>query len=240
MKVNYKYYLNTKHRRIIRKIIVDITYPILNYSLSTLARLCGTDKSGFHNYTDYYNTHLKHLRNKKIKLLEIGVGGYDNPDYGGNSLRMWKKYFNNGQVYGIDIYDKSNLEESRIKTFQGNQTDIEFLKKVINKIGKPDVIIDDGSHINSDIICSFKYLFSYLKSGGVYVIEDTQTSYLNEYGGDRENINSTTTTMNYFKKLVDHVNDGELGEPLIKEIEPIFMIKEIHFYKKIIFIIKGP
>jgi len=48
-----------------------------------------------------------------VNILEIGVGGYDNPNYGGNSLRMWKRYFYRGKI---------------------------------------DVIIDDGSHINQDVI----------------------------------------------------------------------------------------
>jgi len=194
---------NTTQRRWIRKYFVDFTYPIFRYNLNTLAKLCGTDKSGFHEYTPHYHNHLKHLRFKKIKLLEIGVGGYDNIDYGGNSLRMWKNYFSQGQIFGIDIYDKSNLEEKRIKIFEGNQRDTKFLSDILQIIGNPDIIIDDGSHINEDIIISFQYLFPKLSRGGLYVIEDTQTSYINSYGGDSTNLDSPLTTMNYFKRLID-------------------------------------
>ena len=70
-----------------------------------------------------------------MNLLEIGIGGYDNPDYGGNSLRMWKRYFHRGKIYGIDIYDKSNFDEHRIKTFQGNQNNIGFLDQILTRIG---------------------------------------------------------------------------------------------------------
>ena len=87
-----------------------------------------------------------------MNILEIGVAGYDNPNYGGNSLRMWKRYFYRGKIYSIDIYDKPNFDENRIKTFQGNQNNRDFLDQVLTRIGKIDVIIDDGSNINQDVI----------------------------------------------------------------------------------------
>lgn len=86
MKLNPRNFLSTKQRRFLRKLFVDTTYPILKYNLSTLSILCGTDKYNSHSYTPLYSKHFKHLRNKKLNLIEIGVGGYDDPDYGGNSL----------------------------------------------------------------------------------------------------------------------------------------------------------
>ena len=238
MKIKYIGFFNTKQRRLIRKLFVDISYPIFRYDLNTLAKFCGTDKFSFHEYTPLYSSHFKFLRNKNIKLIEIGVGGYENPHYGGNSLRMWKKYFKKGEIYGIDIFDKSNLEEKRVKIFKGNQADKTFLSQVMKEVGKPDIVIDDGSHNNDDIISSFKYLFPKLKSGGLYVVEDTQTSYLDEYGGDKRNLNAVFTTMNFFKNLVDYVNENELSKHLTKNFEPYLKIKEIHFYNKIIFLVK--
>ena len=230
--------LNTKDRRKIRKLFVDITYPIFRYNLSILARLCGTDKSGFHEYTKLYHIHFNQIRKQNIIILEIGVGGYNDLDYGGNSLRMWKKYFNSCQIFGIDIYDKSNLEEKRIKIFQGDQKDTKFLSDVILNIGNPNIIIDDGSHINQDIIVSFIHLFSYLKSGGMYVIEDTQTSYLDSYGGDSLDIQNPKTTMNYFKQLIDSVNSNDIQSNEKLKSHLLVEIKKIHFYHNIIFIVK--
>src|SRR5690606_41306911 len=68
-----------------------------------------------------------------------------------------------------------------------------FLALVINNIGEPDLIIDDGSHINEHVIESFNFLFPRLKSGGIYVIEDVQTSYWVDYGGDNIEMNNNTT-----------------------------------------------
>ncbi|WP_138774321.1 class I SAM-dependent methyltransferase [Desulfohalovibrio reitneri] len=103
---------------------------------------------------------------------------------GGSSLRMWRTYFPKARVYGIDIHDKKSHDERRIKTFKGSQVDGDFLDRVIDEIGRPDIIIDDGSHINSHIIGSFEHLFPKMKEGGIYAVEDQQTSYWPEhYGG---------------------------------------------------------
>jgi hypothetical protein len=36
-------------------------------------------------------------------MLEIGVGGYDSPISGGESLRMWKTYFPFAKIFALDI-----------------------------------------------------------------------------------------------------------------------------------------
>jgi demethylmacrocin O-methyltransferase len=173
-----------------------------------------------------------------VNLLEIGIGGYDNPDYGGNSLRMWKRYFHHGKIYGIDIYDKSKFDEHRIKTFQGNQNDIGFLDKILTRIGKIDVIIDDGSHINQDVIASFQFLFPRLNSGGIYVVEDTETSYIDSYGGDSQNLNNPNTTVNFFKNLIDCVHCESINKNILPDSLIDYNIKSMHFYDNIIFITK--
>lgn len=51
-----------------------------------------------------------------------------------------------------------------------------------------DVIVDDGSHIVHHQMLSFEYLFlNALKPGGLYVIEDLQTSFHPAWGGSRSN-----------------------------------------------------
>jgi hypothetical protein len=73
-------------------------------------------------------------------------------------------------------------------------------------------------------------MFPLLKSGGIYVVEDTETSYWSAVatdgtdfkGGDHPN-----TVMNYFKRKADEVN-------LIEKTD----IEAVHFYKGIIIILK--
>jgi demethylmacrocin O-methyltransferase len=167
------------------------------------------------------------------------VGGLSNTKAGGKSLRMWKEYFPFGKIFWIDIYDKSALEEERISIFQWSQDDESFLKTVIKKTGSLDIIIDDGSHQNDHVIKTFEILFPVLKDGGVYVIEDTQTSYWKKYGGDSDNLENPKTMMNFFKKLTDSLNNEEFIRPWYKKNYYDKKIISMHFYHNLIFICKG-
>lgn len=208
-------------------------------NINRLAEINFCDKWGKHYYTPHYKTHFEKFKKNKLNLLEIGIGGYKNRDKGGASLRLWKNYFRNGNIYGIDIYDKSLLEEKRIKTFQGSQTDIDFLNDVSNYIGDIDIIIDDGSHVNEDIINTFNYLFPVLKNGGIYIVEDLQCSYWPWYGGNSEEINDDRTAVNYFKGLVHGLNYKEFIKKDYKSNYFEKHIISIHFYHNMVFIYKG-
>lgn len=179
------------------------------------------------------------LRNRKLKILEIGVGGYDDPDAGGHSLRMWKHYFPTSSIYSVDIYDKSHLQEHRIKIFQGSQNDPVFLRNVVEQMGGLDIVIDDGSHINEHVITSFHTLFPLLAEGGIYAIEDIQTSYWPELGGDSYELNNPNTTMGFLKTLTDGLNYEEIAR---KDYRPTYLdqnIISLHFYHNLVFIYKG-
>lgn len=101
----------------------------------------GTDKWGPHFYTPIYHGLFARLRDKPIRLLEIGVGGYGLKTSGGASLAMWAEYFPHGQITGIDIVDKRSQTDPRLKLFQGSQDDPVFLKKVSDERGPFDIII---------------------------------------------------------------------------------------------------
>lgn len=180
-------------KRALKKILPDKLIALLREvvallyykELSELATFYGTDKGSPHSlYTDHYTEHFKKLRTKKLKILEIGVGGGADTMHGGASLRMWREHFYKSMIYSIDIYDKSVLQKDRIKIFQGSQADETFLRYICSQVPPLDIIIDDGSHMVDHILTSFKALFPFLKDGGVYVIEDSGTSYWPEYGGE--------------------------------------------------------
>ena len=226
------------------KILHEIKKLVKSYLYAdNLAKLAiiydDTDKWGEHWYARRYEKEFRNLRRKKLTILEIGIGGYYNPKEGGASLRMWKRYFPRSMIYGIDLYDKSAVQEKRIKTFQGNQADEDFLKDICNKTGPLDIIIDDGSHVNNHVITSFKILFPFLKDGGIYIIEDTHASYFPAFGGDSINLANPNTVMNFFKKLTDCLNYEEY---LIPGYKPTYFDKHIvaiHFYHNLIFVYKG-
>ena len=209
-------------------------------SLNILALKHGTDKKsifGGHGYVKHYQRYFSSIRRKKVKILEIGIGGYSDPKAGGGSLRMWGEYFPRGMIYGIDLQDKRCIASTRIKVFTGSQNDLTFLKKVAAEIGQIDIVIDDGSHINEHVITSFHTLFPYLADGGIYAIEDVQSSYLPQFGGNWENLDVRTTTMGMVKTLVDGIN-----YKYIPNRAPTYFdenIASIHFYPNIAFIFKG-
>jgi hypothetical protein len=236
---NIKNKLSKRQKRWIKDIINYFLAFGSGNNLNRLAIIYGCDKYGAHYYTPHYQLHFKKFKYRKINLLEIGVGGYEDPHQGGNSLRMWKKYFTFGKIYSIDIYDKSFFQKKRIKIFKGSQVDSNFLDTVTNEIGELDIIIDDGSHINEHVIETFKLLFPKLNDGGIYVIEDVQTSYWKGYGGDSENLNNPKTIMNYFKSLTDALNNKEFLRPGYVQSYYDKKIISIYFYHNLIFIYKG-
>lgn len=227
----------TKLKR--QNFVDDLKTLFVGDNLDELGRIYRCDKTIAHHYTQHYQTHFNKFKNKKINLLEIGVGGYDNPYDGGQSLRLWKRFFSSGKIYSIDIYDKSALQQPRIKIFQGSQVDEDFLNKVTNEIGDLDIIIDDGSHINEHVITTFKILFPKLKDGGIYVVEDTQTSYWKGFGGDSENLQNSSTMLNFFKGLTDSLNNKEFLLPGYVQTYYDKKIISMHFYHNMVFIYKG-
>jgi hypothetical protein len=212
-------------------------------SLRELACRFEPDKDRGHHYIPHYQHHFGPWRNKKISLLEIGIGGYENPREGGESLRMWKAYFPAGHIFGIDLYDKSCHDEPRIKTYQGDQTDTAFLRGVAKETGPLDIIIDDGSHVNDHVITCFKTLFPLLSERGIYVVEDLQTSYWEEvagihWGGSKQR-EAPHTSMHFFKSLVDGLQYEEFT---MENYIPTYFdthVVAMHFYHNLVFIYKG-
>lgn len=221
-----------KQREVIRYWLKSIPAYLYRNNLDKLARLYGTDKYE-HGYTEIYTKYFEKIKHKKLRILEIGIGGGENTKYGGNSLKMWAKYFPQSDIFGIDIYDKSLLDYRRIKTFLGNQTDEEFLSQFSNL----DIIIDDGGHINTDVIKSFEILFPKLNIFGFYIIEDIENSYWIESGGNEEDINDPKTIMNYFKALTDCVNIDIIRNKNILPLRHDFGF--VHFNKNMIVIQKS-
>jgi hypothetical protein len=135
----------------------------------TLAPLWGHHGPRLH-FTPVYYPFFEALRNKKIKLLEIGIGS-------GPSLKMWYDFFPLAEIHAVDIAPQTQHDNDRVKTHVGDQGDRASLAKLIEKIGGEfDIIIDDGSHVIKHQQISLGFLFKYLKSGGQYWIEDLHTS----------------------------------------------------------------
>jgi hypothetical protein len=240
VKTRLKRMLSDSQRHTLRRLCLWPYNYLYRKNLSKLAILFRTDKEGPHHYTKRYQHHFESLRRRKVRLLEIGVGGYENPRNGGQSLRMWKAYFRKGRIFGIDIYDKTYHDEYRIKTFQGSQVDEAFLRRVAAEIGPIDIVIDDGSHYNAHVITTFMILFPLLSAEGIYVIEDLQTSYWEDaHWGGSSDLTASHTSMNFLKSLADGLNYEEFAGDQYAPTYYDTHITSIHFYHNLAFIYKG-
>jgi hypothetical protein len=159
-------------------------------------------------------------------VLEIGIGGYQDPVSGGNSLYMWRSYFRRATVYGVDIYEKRLDEYPGIVALRADQSDPRSLQRIIATCPVFDVIIDDGSHIGEHVVTSFTELFPALRPGGFYVIEDLESSYLPELGGGP--VGAENTALALARSLLDDLHIGPRA------------VASIHVYPGIAFIEKAP
>ena len=171
-----------------------------------------------------------------ISLLEIGIGGYGDPEAGGASLRMWRDYFPNAQIVGLDYYDKSPHAGERIRVYQGSQADPVAIARMLGDYPEGfDVIIDDGSHQNEHVIASLYMLWQYVKSDGWYIVEDLQTSYWPNHGGRISDLNSPQTSMGVLKSLVDALNWEERHQPTYLPSSFDTSLTGMHFYHNLAF-----
>lgn len=202
-------------------------------SLVDLAHKYGTDKV---LQCPVYDEYLSSLRSKRINFLEIGVGGYADPNAGGASLRMWNEYFPQGQIFALDFYDKTPHAQDRIRVYRGSQEDRVLLESIASDMGRIDVVLDDGSHVSSHVITSFCVLFPLLALGGLYIVEDIGTSYWPDYGGS-EDFGNPQTSMSFFKRLADGIQHPHFKHPFTPEY-PDVHAEYVHFFRNIIIVKK--
>jgi hypothetical protein len=207
-------------------------------TLDQIALAAKTDKaSSGHNYTAVYEKYLEPLRDQPLLIFEVGVGGYQYPDRGGESLRMWERYFPNAKIVGIDVYPKDGMGSDRIHIEHGSQDDPDFLASLVNKYGAPDLIVDDASHVNQLTIRTFEILFPMLKPGGLYFCEDVHTSFwLQDYGGDPDPA-ARTTTLAYFQLLTAQLSQDTLLAEYRRDNLAGYL-EFVHFYRNLVILKK--
>jgi hypothetical protein len=144
--------------------------------LCQLGFLYRTDKAG--NYTPLYDLFFRDRREAVRKVLEIGIGSIEAmghvPDYViGASLYMWRDYFPNASIYGLDVNPATLISGDRIHTRQCNQAQGEDLQAALAWSGGGfDLVVDDGSHDPQHQVNTALALVPHLSPGGLYIIED--------------------------------------------------------------------
>ena len=133
--------------------------------------------SKWEHYFEIYEHHFSRFLGRSVSVLEIGVQG-------GGSLQMWRDYFGPlSNIVGVDIDPAAKFERSHIHVEIGDQADPAFMTSVYNRRGPFDIIIDDGSHVQSDMQASFKTLYPSMPPDGVYLLEDMCCCYWSSHGG---------------------------------------------------------
>jgi SAM-dependent methyltransferase len=130
--------------------------------------LYSTDKFSDHSYNEFYDSLFDGKENARLNILEIGINE-------GGSVRLWADYLKKSKITGIDISDKWKMPEGTPDSYNVNI----FYLDAYNENGLDDyvgfnfdVIIDDGPHTLASQIFALENFPSYLKAGGILIIED--------------------------------------------------------------------
>jgi hypothetical protein len=217
-----------------------------------------TDKTFRHGYHWFYGRHLPRYKGKKdLAILEIG-------SFRGDSALAWKEYFGSHTHIDMITYGGSN-DHLRfdnptinctnnetcggIHTFYCDQSDAQRLENEV-AAARPDgwdIVIDDGSHVPAHNVISFEVLWKKVRPGGLYVVEDIETSYYPKgtvYGYNYEAGISAAPPLNAlsrFRQYVDVINREYMGPSGQKFslFEGDDSIMEIGFARNVMFVRKA-
>lgn len=169
-------------------------------------------------YFEVYERHLQRFVGKPVTLVEVGIQK-------GGSLEMWSSFLGpQSRIIGIDVDPECiNLKykQSNIEVVIGNQSDTNFWDSFM-KENSIDILIDDGGHFMHEQIITFEKVFPKMNMGGVYICEDTHTSYDPAYGGAIEGKNPWTF-IEYAKGYIDILHETWVKE----EVDMKYQIRQL-------------
>jgi hypothetical protein len=160
--------------------------------LTVLANRYGSDKGDRHfdrhNYTRIYDALFRGRRHEALRVAELGLlhnrdrSSWRRRDqrYAGTaagfrapSLQMWSDYFPNAEIFGFDINDFSAVRMPRCSIIRGDMGSRDDLSRFLEVTGGNfDVVIEDASHASHHQQIALGFLFSQVRPGGLYVVED--------------------------------------------------------------------
>jgi len=147
------------------------------------------------SYFEVYDTLLSNYRGKPIVFVEIGV-------LDGGSLFMWRDFFGpQARIIGIDLNPNAQKWQAEgFEIFIGSQSDESLWNDIRSNVGQIDVLLDDGGHTYEQQIITTEQALPLIKDGGMLVVEDTHTSYLNGFGPRKYSF------MKYVSTMMDRIN----------------------------------
>ena len=144
-------------------------------------------ESSWHNYTTFYYSIFKDLRENHLRIFELGLGT-NNINFPSNmgpegrpgaSHFGWSEFFPNSHIFGADIDTDILFNTDKIKTFYCDQTNPEIIKKMWNENDLHDnfdIIVEDGLHTFNANVCFFENSIHKLNPNGYFIIEDIANS----------------------------------------------------------------
>tara|TARA_B100000686_G_C16746303_1_gene949630 strand:+ start:167 stop:1051 length:885 start_codon:yes stop_codon:yes gene_type:complete len=161
---------------------------------------------------------------KSITFVEVGV-------LHGGSLFMWREYFGKqAKIIGIDLHPAAKeLEKHGFEIYIGSQSDPNFWKNFYSKVGKIDILLDDGGHGNIQQVVTLSEAIHNINDDGLIVTEDVHDSYIKKFGNP-----SKHSFINYSKYLIDVVNSRFPYPEIKKNNDFRNKIYSISFYESIV------
>lgn len=183
-------------------------------SLEEISHNYASDKGEvYHNYLGIYEKYFSKYRDSLENFLEIGL-------WQGESIRMWREYFNTGNLVGADILDLTHINLPNTQILLCDQSERDQLEALAAKtFSEFDIIIDDGGHMMHQQQITLGTMFKYLKPGGVFVIEDLHTSGNAAYtrSGDTETL----------QMLLDYVENKTMNSNCMLPHEIEYLLENI-------------
>lgn len=134
-----------------------------------------TDKNTLHSYLPLYDQLLLSRKQSAKNVLEVGI-------YQGGSIKLWKDYFKNAVVYGLDIMELDRVwnvlrNDPRIILYTSTDAYNEnfFKQNFIERNLRFDFMIDDGPHTLESMKSFIKLYSQLLTDNGILIIEDVQS-----------------------------------------------------------------
>jgi hypothetical protein len=185
------------------------------------------------HYFEIYHRHFAGFRRQPLTMIEIGV-------FNGGSLRMWRDYFGpQATIVGVDINPEcKQFSEPGIDIVIGDQGDRAFLRSLAERYPDFAILVDDGGHQMHQQIATFEELYPRMRSDGVYLCEDTHTSYMPVFGGGYR---QPQTFIESVKPLVDRLNAFYGTEQ--SQFAPDEFTRttdSLHFYTSVLVVEKKP
>lgn len=172
------------------------------------------------DYLEHYDEQIVRHLSGPVDFLEIGVQN-------GGDLQVWQKVLPKGSsVLGIDIDQR--CASLGLPVLIGSAADGGWLETVLGN-RRFDIIIDDGSHFCNEVRASFGLLWSRVKPGGWYVVEDLHTSYWSSHGGG---LNRPDSSIEELKTLIDDLNLQHVTTSVVPSVRSVFFADSVCIIRK--------